>query len=142
MDGILANSYGPIFANGVKNGAYKMDLGCVKTVTAISSWSCHHGKRGAQRVTLYGSASDQDPGWNPDALTPIGSIDTRGNKEALFSAASLQAADGESLGQFRWIVWKVAPATRAGRGEHTAFQELQVECVDAEQSVVSRGLLL
>jgi len=129
VDGKIARSYGPVFANGVQNGAYKMDLGRVNAVTAISSWSCQLGRRGAQRLTLYGSASDQDPGWDTAELTAIGSIDTRGSKGALFNAASLQAAEGESLGKFRWILWKVAPVSPAGGGEHTAFQELQVECV-------------
>ena len=85
------------------------------------------GKRGAQRLTLYGSASDQDPGWGTNKLTPIGSIDTGGNPGALFQAASLRAAEGESFGQFRWIVWQVAPVSSNSGGEHTAFQELQVE---------------
>jgi hypothetical protein len=127
VDGKLARSYGPVFANGVPSGAYKMDLGRVKSVQSISSWSCQLGKRGAQRLTLYGSASNQDPGWDTNTLTPIGSIDTRGNPGALFQAASLRAVEGESLGKFRWIVWQVAPVSPAVGGEHTAFQELQVE---------------
>ena len=93
-DGKLARSYGPVFANGVESGSYKMDLGRVETVEAISSWSYRMGRRGAQRLMLYGSALNRDPGWNPDALTPIGSIDTRGDKGELFHAASLRAADG------------------------------------------------
>ena len=139
VDGQLANSYGPVFANGVRNGGYKMDLGSVQTVSAIRSWSCQHAKRGAQRLTLYGSASDQDPGWNADKWTPIGSIDTRGNQGAFFEAASLQAADSESLGKFRWILWKVAPVTSATGGEHTAFQELQVKCVRDNSSTSSNS---
>jgi membrane-associated protease RseP (regulator of RpoE activity) len=132
VDGKLARSYGPVFANGARKGAYKMDLGRVKTVKAISSWSCQLGKRGAQRLTLYGSASNRDPGWDTNRLTPIGSIDTRGNHGAIFQAASLRAADDESFGEFRWIVWKVAPVSPAAGGEHTAFQELHVECMEAE----------
>ena len=50
VDGKLAGSYGPVFPNGEKNGAYKMDLGRVETVTAISSWSHRMGRRGAQRL--------------------------------------------------------------------------------------------
>ena len=128
VDGKLVRSFGPVFANGVKDGAYKMDLGRVKTVKAINSWSCQMGRRGAQSVTLYGNASKKEPGWNLGEWTPIGSIDTRGNKGAIFNAASLRAADGEVLGKFRWIIWKVAPVGPAGGGEHTAFQELHLEC--------------
>jgi len=78
-------------------------------------------------LTLYGSASNQDPGWDTNPLTPIGSIDTRSSQGALFQAASLRAAEGESFGQFRWIVWQVAPVSPSAGGEHSAFQELQVE---------------
>ena len=36
-DGRLAEGFGPIFGNGVHDGAYKMDLGAVKPVSAITS---------------------------------------------------------------------------------------------------------
>lgn len=131
-DGKLARSYGPVFANGIPEGIYKMDLGSAKTVKAITSWTCQLGKRGAQHLSLYGSVSDQDPGWDTDALTLIGSIDTRGEKGALFSAASLQANDQQALGEFRWILWQVFPVSSRAGGEHTAFQELHVDCVETE----------
>ena len=38
--------------------------GARRAVSAISSWSCQHGKRGVQRLTLYGSATEKDPGWD------------------------------------------------------------------------------
>ena len=39
VDGRLAKDYGPVFGNGVHNGAYKMDLGTVRPVKAITGWS-------------------------------------------------------------------------------------------------------
>ena len=117
--GVIHHSVSGHFA--YRQGKWKLLLS-----RASGGWSSPT-ERGAQRLTLYGSASDQDPGWDTNKLTPIGSIDTRGNPGALFQAASLRAAEGESFGQFRWIVWQVAPVSSKSGGEHTAFQELQVE---------------
>ncbi len=130
-DGKLAAGYGPVFGNGVGDGAYKMDLGSVRDVSAITSWSYNQNdNRGNQKLTIYGSRSETDPGWNitdPARFTPIGSIDTTraAFKDPAFIAASLRAPAGASLGSFRWIVWTVAPVTSIG--ENTAFQELSVD---------------
>ena len=126
-DGQLVRSYGPVFANGTKNTAYKMDLGKVRTLKAISTWSCDLGKRGAQNFTLYGSSANQDPGWDSSKWMPLATIDTRAFKGSDFNASSLKSADDKSLGNFRWIMWKVSPINRKGGGEHSAFQELNVE---------------
>lgn len=127
-DGKLAKSYGPIFANGIKNGAYKMDLGKSEPITSITSWAYQRGSRGAQSVTLFGSNSATDPGWNlsdKSLFTPLGTISTKGQKLQEFTALSRRAPKGDSLGTFRWIVWQNAPVTRTL--ENTAFQELHVE---------------
>ncbi|MGJ8672696.1 right-handed parallel beta-helix repeat-containing protein [Rubritalea sp.] len=126
-DGKLVGNFGPVFGNGIQNGAYKMDLGKVLPVSSVTSWSYNMGKtRGAQKLTVYGSNSETDPGWNLNAYTPIGTIDTGATKEN-YLAASVQALDGKNLGEFRWIVWAVSPVSSAGDGENTAFQELAVE---------------
>ena len=140
VDGKLSQSYGPVFNNGVETAAYKMNLGRKQPVTAINSWTHAKGRRGAQRVTLYGSNSETDPGWDLAAWRPIGSIDTRGIKGDRFSAASLRAADGEALGEFQWILWQVAPVSAAGGGEHSAFQELQVEWANEASTRKGRTL--
>jgi hypothetical protein len=128
-DGRLAQGYGPVFANGTKNGAYKLDLGTATAVEAISSWSFNqNGNRGRQCVTLYGSDSAADPGWNTrDAakFTPLASIDTGTLAAAEFTATSLCAPAGQSLGSYRWIVWECAPVSKLG--ENTAWQEFRVE---------------
>ena len=130
-DGKLAKTIGPVFANGVHNGCYKMDLVVPQSVTAITSWSYNwKNVRGAQRVVLYGSDSTTDPGWDLKNYVPLGSIDT-GKMKKPFIAASLRAEQGKSLGWFRWIVWAVSPVTRNGDGENTAFQELSVELGEA-----------
>jgi hypothetical protein len=129
VDGRLAADYGPVFRNGIRNGIYKMDLGESKPVTAIGSWSFNqNGNRGAQNVTVYGSKADSDPGWDPKdgaRFVPLGTIDTTGMSIGTFNAACLRARAGQTLGQFRWVIWRVAPVT--GKDENTAFQELAVE---------------
>jgi hypothetical protein len=127
-DGKLAEGYGPVFSNGVGNGMYQLDLGKVKAVSSISSWSFNQGgNRGRQLVTVYGSASATDPGWNVrdrSRFVPLGSIDTGSLAAGRFTGASLRAPDGGSLGDFRWIVWVAAPISEAG--ENTAWQEFSV----------------
>ena len=129
-DGKLDQGYGPVFSNGTTTGAYKIDLGDAKSVAAITSWSYKQGRRGSQKITLYGSKSLKDPGWNiadRSRFQPLGSIDTSSIKSKTFTAASLRATDGKSLGTFRWVVWSVSPVTSSGGGENTSFQELGVE---------------
>ena len=79
-DGTLAADYGPVFANGVRNGIYKLDLGSDKLISSITSWSHNqNGNRVRQRFTLYGSSAATDPGWNTqDAamFVALGTIDT------------------------------------------------------------------
>lgn len=124
-DGLLASEYGPVFPNGVRLGSYKLDLGAVKPVTAINSWSFNqNGNRGRQRVTIYGSDAPADPGWNLAKFTPLGSLDTASLTAEPFTAASLRAPSGGTLGRFRWIVWQTAPVTDID--ENTAWQELSV----------------
>jgi hypothetical protein len=128
-DGILNASYGPVFANGIHHGIYKMDLGAAIPVSAISSWSFNQdSKRGRQFVTLYGSNASTDPGWrvtDPAKFTALGSISTASLPASPFTGASLCAAPGKSLGAFRWIVWETSPVTSAS--ENTAWQEFSVK---------------
>ncbi|MGJ8639006.1 MAG: sulfatase-like hydrolase/transferase [Opitutaceae bacterium] len=129
-DGNLAETIGPVFANGILDGAYKLDLGAVKPVTSITTWSSNFkGVRGAQKLTLYGSDSHLDPGWDLAGYKPLGTIDT-GSIKGKFIATALQADGGTTLGNFRWIVWAVSPISANGGGENTAMQELAVETVD------------
>ncbi len=126
-DGKLVAEFGPVFANGIRNGAYKMDLGSVQSVSAITSWSYNRMEiRGAQKLVLYGSRAATDPGWDLKQFVSLGTIDT-GKTKATFTAASLRAGAGRTLGEFRWIVWAVSPVTKTRGGENTAFQELSVE---------------
>ena len=124
----IRDSFGPVFSNGIQNGAYKMDLGSVQSVSTVTSWSYNvGGVRGAQQVMVHGSNSVTDPGWDLKAFTQLGTIATTRTKKAEFTAASLRTPSGKPLGNFRWIVWSVSPVTTTGGGENTAFQEFAVE---------------
>ena len=93
-----------------------------------ASWSFNSGgRRGSQKLTIYGSNAEADPGWDLNQWTKLGSIDTSSAAKADFTAASLRAKDGKPLGSFRWIGWSLLPVTDAGGGENTSFQELAVE---------------
>ena len=128
-DGKLDQSFGPVFGNGTLDGKYMIDLGQSKPVSAVTSWAHNEGgKRGAQMLTVYGSNAATNPGWELSSFTPLGTLEI-GKTDSKFTAASLRAVDGKSLGTFRWIVWAVQPISSGGGGENTSFQELSVEFV-------------
>ncbi len=127
-DGKVASSYGPIFANGVDCGMYKLDLAAVKSIAQVNTFSAL-GRRARQSFVLYGSNAASDPGWKvADAkkFTPLISVDTSQDIPADFEATSIRRSDGKPLGNYRWLFWVVSPVTSEGGGENTAFQELQV----------------
>jgi len=55
---------------------------------------------------------------------PLVTMDTMAVPAGMFSAVPLRAGEGQAPGQFRWILWRVAPVTelektppfRSGRG--------------------------
>ncbi len=128
-DGHVGRTYGPVFSNDVTGGAYRVDLGAERPVNAVTAWSFNqNGNRGVQFWTAYGSDSTADPGWDTDdprRFVLIGTVSTAALPPAEFRAVSLRAPSGQSLGRFRWIVWRVHPVTPLH--ENTAYQELFVE---------------
>jgi hypothetical protein len=129
-DGKLARNYGPVFSNGVVDGACKLDLGAVVSIAQVNTFTYSQNRsRGRQRFVLYGSRAAVDPGWNVEdrkVFTPIIDLDTREGSETDFVATSVRQSGGKPLGSYRWLVWAVAPATENAGGENSAFQELQV----------------
>jgi hypothetical protein len=127
-DNALGTGYGPIFANGVRGGIYRADLGSVRRVVSVATWSHNHsGKRGAQNFVLFGSAAD-DPGWDvADRLkfTPLAEVDTRGTQSGKHHGTLIRNSAGQPLGSFRWLVWVVQPVT--DKLENTSFQEFQIK---------------
>ena len=128
-DGQLAETYGPVFGNGVSGGLYKLDLGAAVELAEINSWSYHqNGNRGAQRYVLFGSDAAADPGWNVEdrtKFTPLAEVDTTSVPVQRFVATGIRRSGGRPLGAFRWLVWVVYPVT--GIGENTAYQEFQIK---------------
>lgn len=129
IDGQIKESYGPVFSNGTNGGIYKLKLNKSTPVSSITSWSYKHGSnRGDQIITIYASNSSNDPGWkvkDRSIFTPIASIDTRKLKSNKFTGVTYRARSGETLGSYKWIVWKTSAVN--SQGENTAFQELNVK---------------
>jgi hypothetical protein len=44
-DGQMADDYGPVFGNGLKEGHYKLDLGAVKDIGQVNTYSYRQGNR-------------------------------------------------------------------------------------------------
>jgi membrane-associated protease RseP (regulator of RpoE activity) len=128
-DGKLAKNYGPVFPNGVTDGMYKLDLGAVKSIGEVDSFSYNqNNNRGLQRFALYGSSAVFDPGWKVEdarLFTPLVDLDTGEPAPADFVATGIRCSGGRPLGNYRWLVWAIAPTTEDNL-ENTAFQELQV----------------
>ena len=121
-DGRIAHNYGPVFPNGVSNGVYLLDLGSLKCIAEINSFSTAIGDRGHQVFSLFGSRSTSDPGydvWDAEKFAFIASVDTRSEPSSRFSATSVRG----HIGEFRWLVWAVEPVN--GK-ENTAYQEFDV----------------
>jgi hypothetical protein len=126
-DNILGTGYGPVFGNGTREGIYRADLGSLRRVVSVGTWS-HNlgGKRGSQRFVLFGSAAD-DPGWDVydrTKFTPIAEVDTRETPIGKNHGTLIRNSSNQPLGMFRWLVWVVQPVT--DNMENTAFQEFQV----------------
>ena len=123
VDGKIGNDMGPLFANGVVTGMYKLDLAKATPIAHVNTYS-RGGERGRQNFVLYGSAAATDPGWNvADAMlfTPLGTVDARQDAEC--KATSIRSSDDKPLGSYRWLVWAVFPINDS---ENTVYQELQV----------------
>jgi len=133
-DGRLAANYGPVFGNEVSSGCYKVDLGGVKPLAAVNTFSYNQGgNRGRQHFILYGSTAASDPGWNvanPSAFVPIAEVDTPADASPVYVATRVAGNHRQPLGRYRWLVWRVYPVTSIG--ENTAFQEFQVLPADGE----------
>ncbi|MCU0795792.1 MAG: PDZ domain-containing protein [Akkermansiaceae bacterium] len=64
IDGEINHGYGAVFANGVSDGAFLIDLGRARPIQSLSAWSFNqNGNRGRQIISFYGSNSATEPGW-------------------------------------------------------------------------------
>ena len=110
----------------VTDRAYKVDLGKAIEVAEVKTWSFNQNKnRGTQRFVLFGSNAAPDPGWDTSKYTPIIEVDTTGTPVDKFLGTRVRAADEQSVGTYRWLMWVVDPVTE--KGENAAFQEFQIK---------------
>ena len=122
-DGKLVINYGPVFANGINNGMYRLDLGEARAISTINTYSVAQGDRAHQMFCLFGSASADDPGfdvWNKGKYTFIARVDTHAEPYSKYMASSVKGP----IGSFRWLVWAVEPINEIM--ENSAFQEFDV----------------
>ena len=86
-----------------------------------------NGNRGAQRFVVFGSSSEDDPGWDVSdhrIFQPIGEVDTTHQTSQNFQATEIRSSN-DRLGEFRWLMWVVYPVTDLT--ENSAFQEFAVK---------------
>ena len=118
-DGALARNYGPVFSNGTAQGIYKMDLGAVKKIAAINTWTFNQDGRSAQRLIVY--ASVNDPGFDLSKCQPLAAI----RADASADMVATQLKSHGALATARYVIWALEPLN--DQGEHSAVQELGVE---------------
>jgi len=119
-DGALAKNYGPIFGNGTARGIYKMDLGAVKKISAINTWTFNQdSRRSAQRLIVYTSV--EDPGFDLSKCQSLAAI----RADASADMVATQLKSHGALATSRYLLWALEPLN--DQGEHSAVQELGVE---------------
>ena len=126
------------FAAGSTGGRLLLDLGSVREVHGVYTYSWHKDTRAAQVYRLFGSdgaaanfqakpvadAISRDAGWEP-----LASVDTRpqdGTSGGQY-AASVRGPNGQPLGRFRYLLFDVASTDDADRFSNTFFSEIDVD---------------
>ncbi len=118
-DGKIDQNYGPVFQNGTKNGTYIIDLGRMKPIKEIRTFSFDmNGSRGSQKFTVFGVT---DKNAKP---VPIAMVNVNAREGDKYVASKIVTAGRKKLGSYRWLHWVVEPVTRLN--ENTAFQEFQI----------------
>lgn len=130
-------------SNRDDNGArLLMDLGAVKPVAQINTYSFHHfprdgGARGPQVYSVYGSADPAPDTKDLGKWQKIADVDTRPNQSGddWGGMHGVQIADdGKLLGNFRHLLWDIRPtlSPRASTPpkSNTFFTEIDVHGPD------------
>ena len=126
------------FAAGSTGGRLLLDLGSVRDVHGVYTYSWHKDTRAAQVYRLFGSdgaaenfqpkpAADtnlRDAGWQP-----LASVDTRPKDGAPGGqhAASITGQGSRPLGRFRYLLFDVAATDPEDRFSNTFFSEIDVD---------------
>jgi hypothetical protein len=126
------------FAAGTEGGRLLVDLGEATAIQQLNSYSWHPESRGPQVYKLYGenrrakefdvaSASDaklEEAGWKL-----LASVDSRPAEGELGGqhGVSIAAANGRSLGKYRYLLFEVAPTETETPFGQTFFSEIDVD---------------
>jgi hypothetical protein len=115
-DTLLAENYGPVFANDTQEGVYEVTLGETQSISTVNTYSYNQsGVRGTQYFVLEGKSSDGE--WKPVHGIYQSATNT-------FTATQLKKSDGTDIGTYQALRWICYPITE---NEHTSFQEFQVQ---------------
>ncbi|MAE63633.1 MAG: hypothetical protein CMJ18_05125 [Phycisphaeraceae bacterium] len=111
------------FDGGV--GRMWMDLGRVRNIARINTYSRHRGDRAAQRFVLWASASKERPSTGGDLAgagwRQIANVDTTGLGWGAKHGSCVMAKNG--LGRARWLLFDTVPIWH---GQGTFFGEIDV----------------
>ena len=123
------------FAPGDKGGRLLIDLGEVRAVTALATFSWHPESRAAQRYTAWvaekaneEALADADAealakqGWKP-----LGTVDTSSLQPGQHAARLAAEKTGDPMGMFRFVLLEVSPNPDPRGFGQTFFSEIDVE---------------
>jgi hypothetical protein len=125
------------FAAGSDGGALAVDLRQATEIEAIRTYSWHPGSRGPQVYTVYasdgaGAEFDRAPGEAVDPVSvgwkQLAEVDSRAEEDRAEGgqyAVSIANAD-ESLGTFRFLLFRVGTTEHDSPFGHTFFSEIDV----------------
>ena len=126
-------------------GRVKVDLGAVKDVGQINTYSWHTDTRAPQVYKVYASDGesqdfDADPKMYLDPAqagwTLLASVDTRpkaGGSEGGQYGVSLNDRDADSLGKYRYLLFDLSRTESADPFGNTFFSEIDVVAKDKTQ---------
>ena len=126
-------------------GRLKIDLGAVKDVGEVNTYSWHTGSRAPQVYTVYASDGesqdfDADPKMYLDPAqagwTLLASVDTRpkaGGTEGGQYGVSLNDRDAGSLGKYRYLLFDLSRTESEDPFGNTFFSEIDVVAKDKTQ---------
>lgn len=124
------------FRAGSQSGRVQLDLGSVKPVREVRTFSWHPGERGPQVYALYGSsgqdssfAAKPEKGTDPAAKgwTLLAKVDTRTAHKIEGGQYAVSIGGGSTvMGDFRYLLLDVERTDAASPFGHTFFSEIDV----------------
>lgn len=112
-----------------QEGRFYCDLGGVRAIEAVNTYSWHRAERAPQRFSLWAAKGNEMPSAaitadNHADWTLLGVVDTRELGNGGKHASSIRGEDG-SLGDYRYLLW-----IAEDMGNGTFFTEIDVHVAD------------